>query len=177
MKKITTIVLLSILFGFLHISQSFACSCMMPGSPTKMMKESSIVMKAQVTDISQYWIKQGFWNNNEIQLNIYGYWKGNLDNKPLITQDSSAACGINFQKGKDYIIYADYNEASKTYSAHSCSRTTLIENAQQDIDELWDFISTSENDSAKNDKNKSYILYFLIWFFIAITLGFFIQKK
>jgi hypothetical protein len=52
MKKIASIVLFSILFGFLQISQSFACSCMAPGNPIDELNKSDLVFQATVEEIT-----------------------------------------------------------------------------------------------------------------------------
>lgn len=172
MKKIASIVLFSILFGFLQISQSFACSCMAPGNPIDELNKSDLVFQATVEEITDVDAQREFWKRNKIDFSVDGIWKGSLD-KPVYTQQSSAACGFNFQKWWKYVVYAWEDNENNSYNVNICSRTTTLENASDDISALWDFISTSENDNSQNNEDTQINLRFIIIGFILIFgLGF-----
>ena len=49
----------------------------------------------------------------------------------LRTNDSSAACGITFEKDKSYLVYATQGEHG--FEAHSCGRTREMSAASEDL--------------------------------------------
>ncbi len=58
------------------------------------------------------------------------------------TADNSAACGYPFKKGESYIIYGSLQD--NIMQTGLCTRTNLLENATEDLDELdeGEYVST-----------------------------------
>lgn len=112
----------------LSLGQSYACSCIMPADPITSMEQSEAVFAGEVTQVTtgEY--------QNTITFAVSDKWKGKLgDTFTLNTGSSSAACGIDFQKDEEYIVYATDN-GEGGYSAGLCSRTKVLdENAQDDV--------------------------------------------
>ena len=50
-------------------------------------------------------------------------------------------CGIDFQNGKEYLIYAWRDSASHQLQTYACSRTALAERSEQNIEELRSLLS------------------------------------
>lgn len=60
-----------------------------------------------------------------IELEIHEVFKGPASaTVRVVTGLGQGDCGINFQRGGRYLVYADGNEES--LSAHLCSRTKLL---------------------------------------------------
>ncbi len=57
----------------------------------------------------------------------------------VLTASQSATCGYNFKVGATYLIYARDADCGSCFSTHMCTRTRLLEDAAEDLDELNDF--------------------------------------
>ena len=172
MKKIASILILSIIFGFFQVSQSFACSCMMPGNPASELEKADSVFQWTVTNIST----KRFGKQNIVEFDIAGYWKWNVSDSTVITQESSAACGYNFEEGKDYVVYSWFDSDNDEHYVNLCSRTTTLENAGDDLAELWDFTPNTQEDAIddiipeNNDKNNT--LFIILALLVVLGMVF-----
>lgn len=141
LNNVFVILLFSSLISFsLTNGIAYGCSCMQPLSPDEELPNYEAVFSGMVTQIQ---------NLSESQergpilftFDVDNVWKG--DKKETITiktAQSSASCGFNFEENQKYIVYAnqyedDYLEVSL------CSRTGLLSNAIEDIQELGDGFS------------------------------------
>lgn len=103
-----------------------ACSCRANSQPKESLQDSTKVFRGNVL-----W-KFGFLGTNWVRFQVKEFWKGNIGNQITITTSSfGTACGINFDRGKEYIVYT-YEKNSTS----SCSRTNLVDFAKDDIDYL-----------------------------------------
>jgi MYXO-CTERM domain-containing protein len=70
---------------------------------------------------------------NVVKLQLVRTWKGveNQETVEVRTNDSSAACGITFEKDKSYLVYATQGEHG--FEAHSCGRTREMSAASEDL--------------------------------------------
>lgn len=146
MKKLAGLILMSIIMWFYSVSTTFACSCMMPENPTAELEKADSVFQWTVTNISTQNPDAEFGKQNLVEFDIAGYWKWNINNSTVTTQDSSAACGYNFEEGKDYIVYSWFDSDNDQHYVNLCSRTTTLENASDDIAELWDYTPEVQDD-------------------------------
>ncbi len=68
----------------------------------------------------------------DVSIDVVGSFKG-LEGKGnqlvINTAKDSAACGVYFEIGKAYVIYAHQDEETGALGANSCSRTHVIEGA------------------------------------------------
>lgn len=128
-KTILSIAVIGV-FLSLGLGQSFACSCMMPASPIESMKQADGVFVAKVKSVDAGNMR------NTVQMDISENFKWV---KPwaikLTTGTNSAACGINFEAKKEYLVYA-HKDKDGIYSANLCSRTKELKSAQEDIEAL-----------------------------------------
>ncbi len=126
-------VLLIGLASFAQTSEARACSCMKI-SPSEALSSAYAVFTGQVTKIEPN-TATGF-GGIEITLRVKKLWKGTLDEQVEVhTAGNSAACGYGFAKGETYLVYAERDEADPM-RVSLCSRTSLVANAQEDLDFL-----------------------------------------
>jgi hypothetical protein len=95
-------------------------------------------------------------------------------NNIIWTSESSASCGVNFQKWKTYIVYA-YENGKKEIWVSLCSRTNLTENADEDLEAFKDIINKDTNTEliVPDPKQKIDILsviYTLFWVLLSVVL-------
>jgi len=120
------------LFGalFLSLGNTYACSCMMPADPLTSMENSESVFSGTVKSIS---------NNemvNSVEFEVGTIWKWIEPTRITVeTATQSAACGYNFEKGEDYLVYA-YEKNDGELGVSLCSRTALLEDALEDVKAL-----------------------------------------
>lgn len=132
MKKYAFLSILSLAFVFASAGESFACSCMAPSPDTPMKKLVADakggtdavfvgkVVKVRVSD------ENSPAATNFIKLEVLRSWKGVTGEYIEIeTPANSAMCGVGFEVGKEYIVYAGKGEA-EAFTTHLCSRTQNI---------------------------------------------------
>jgi len=176
MKKIIAIIILS----FAIISQSFACSCMMPESPTKSLEKSDIVFIWNVTSVETKEVKTDFnftTKEKTVVFNVDSVLKWEKNNNITIkTANSWAACWYGFKKDKNYIVYW-YKNDKWEYRAGLCSRTSLLVNANEDKKELksqienWKIIANNTWEEVTENNNNNNIDYTVAIIIIAVLLG------
>jgi len=95
----------------------------------------------------------------------------------VFTQDSGASCGYNFEPSQQYLIYTYEIDGEERVSL--CSRTQLLSDSQDEIEQLPDewLIIYWDNKSAERSRNyMSYLLLLLLlsfsyYAFISIRTG------
>jgi len=117
-----------------------ACSCVAPGSPIEEMRKSDAVFSGEVVDIHTP-VSSRFSSADPmfVSIEVDRVWKGDVSlHETVRTAQSSASCGFNFEEGRRYLIYA--NKIDNGISVSLCSRTTLFQNATEDLRALgaWD---------------------------------------
>ncbi|WP_078379186.1 hypothetical protein [Sutcliffiella halmapala] len=147
MKSIKVLILffLLTLFSLPFASTSFACSCLPPGSPSQELDKSDAVFTGEVTGI------KGKYNSTvEAKINVKESWKGiDATEVTVYTANDSASCGIDFEVGKEYIIYAYLEDGN--YTTYLCTRTAELSYAQEDIKELGEGSTpTKKGDTSAN---------------------------
>lgn len=116
-KHLLAFAFLFLLFG---ASKSFACSCAPPSQTTNDdFQKAAAVFTGRVLSVQR---KDNF---VMVKLAVQKYWKGKVSNEiKITTAKDSAACGFNFEVGKDYLVYATDNNGK--LSTGLCSRTASI---------------------------------------------------
>jgi hypothetical protein len=112
----------------------FACKCRPPAPPKDALAESFAVFTGKVTSVE----KAGEFQI-AVTLKVRGVWKGVKDKEvTLYTANHSAACGVEFKEGVEYLVYADQqkNGDRVALSTNSCTRTRSLDNAAEDLKEL-----------------------------------------
>lgn len=92
------------------------------------MKKSSGVFVGKVTAIETGSIRKAI--TMDVIEDINGLKVSEME---VVTGLNSAACGIDFKKGSEYLVYSHLNNMGK-HSTGLCSRTTLLDNAQKDLE-------------------------------------------
>lgn len=109
--------------------EAAACSCATPADPIQAADASNSVFVGKVVmlDSSE--------KNLIATLRVSKRWKGDLDPELTVyTALSEASCGFKFEKGKDYLVYAEKKDGLLHVS--QCSRTKLLAEAKEDLDAL-----------------------------------------
>ncbi|MGD6832528.1 hypothetical protein ACQCT5_10215 [Sutcliffiella halmapala] len=142
--KIGFLFLLISLFSLPFSSSTYACSCLPPGTPLAELEKSDAVFSGKVIEVKT--------DDSTLiaKISVKESWKG-MDSKETTvhTAIDSAGCGVNFETGKEYIVYA-YQEDGK-YTTYLCSRTAELAYAHEDLNELGEgTIPTKSGDAAAN---------------------------
>lgn len=132
MKKIiTTISALALVvssFAF-NAAPAYACSCMMPKPPQEALGESAAVFQGTVAGV-----RESEQDGYIVTFSVEGSWKGvDKASVEVSTARDSAACGIAFETGKTYLVYAHAQEDG-SLGTGLCSRTHEIVDATADED-------------------------------------------
>lgn len=124
------------------------CTCQPPESVITAVQLSNAVFTGKVTDIRPYKSKRPLPKKlkaQEIIFDVYQSWKGVEGTKTKLIRVSAAnpECDYPFEKGKEYIVYADKTAfdvfrmrfapiGEEILDATRCSRTKLLDAAQFD---------------------------------------------
>jgi hypothetical protein len=138
MKKIYFLTSFAII-SFFTISGVSACSCLPPAPPAEAMKEVDAVFIGVVSDVSSSDAL-----NVTATFTVSGSYgdKGLPNELEIVTARDSAACGINFEDNKEYLVYATID--GEEYYSNLCSRTTEISYADEDITALNSLVENEE---------------------------------
>ncbi|MCA9381129.1 hypothetical protein KC678_02600 [Candidatus Dojkabacteria bacterium] len=179
MKKIyflATFIIISII----STSTVAACSCIQPGTPIEEANKGQIIFSGTVESITEV-------DDLNLQVTVKPImsWTSDLLSMttPVSTANNSAACGYNFEEGKDYLIYAYEHEGN--LSTNLCTRTQLLDKAAMDIPELdqlsykkFDYtVHNNDNAEQTTDSNSNALLIVLIALFSLGLLSYIFIKK
>ena len=117
-----------------------ACSCAPPGPPLEELARSTAVFTGKVVGLAKPLGGFGPISSADpikVTFQVYTVWKGSVSQTTTITTSrSGASCGYTFEKGSEYIVYADGLNDSLTVSL--CSRTQPLPAAEDDLAALGD---------------------------------------
>ena len=134
--------LIGVLWFLGSAEQVYACSCAQPGPPSEELEESSAVFAGTVVSIQHSYDPDGRSvsrdDRSTIGFEVSSVWKGTVyENMLITTSPTGGSCGFSFVEGQEYIVYAyDSPYVDGGYTTGICTRTALLEHAQEDIDEL-----------------------------------------
>ncbi len=104
---------------------------MAPPAPKIALGQSAAVFVGRVTSVEKGDA------GNKYNFAISKQWKGtNGKTASIVTATNSAACGINFDEDRDYLIYAFVTEGDPQLRTNLCTRTTRAADAAADLAEL-----------------------------------------
>jgi hypothetical protein len=106
-----------------------ACTCRPPGSPREERDLAAAVFSGRVVHVVEvdYMYR--------VLLEVDRTWKGIDGNTVVVyTALNSAACGVSFERGQAYLVYALFND--DILHTHLCTRTARLEDADEDLDAL-----------------------------------------
>jgi hypothetical protein len=152
MKKAFAIVSVMIfaLAGFFFVpSVTLACSCL-GGDALERMERSAVVFQGEVIDDG------GKKTHRELRpytFKVEKVWKGDPESRLVIHayNGSSASCGIQFERGEHYLIFA--YEDGTTLQTNLCSGNVKLSEAAEDLQLLGPGIEVAdESDNGGNGK-------------------------
>ena len=133
--RVALIVPLISLSILLHPEQSYACSCVTPGSPSEEMATSAAVFMGRVVTVREFERDDGLISSTDpttIEFAVSTVWKGpSYETMFLTTARWDGSCGFTFVESENYVVYS---RNGSTVSL--CSRTRSLSEAQHDLAEL-----------------------------------------
>ncbi|MDQ6421614.1 hypothetical protein RB620_19490 [Paenibacillus sp. LHD-117] len=138
---ITAVLAFAMLAASFAISpkSAFACSCAMPASVAEELGRSDAVFDGTVIagHKPRKWFTESSADPVTWTFEAHEIWKGKVAPTVTVTSaQSGASCGVEFQEGKRYIVYARGTGDSLDVSL--CSRTALQSAASSDLADLGD---------------------------------------
>jgi len=131
--------LVSVIFVSSNNHTAYACSCMQPLSPDEELPNYDAVFSGKVTDIVEKDPNDQVFSSIDpvfVTFDVNTVWKGDKkDTITIKTAQSSASCGFYFEENQEYIVYASQYD-SKYLEVSLCSRTGLLSDAIEDLQEL-----------------------------------------
>lgn len=139
MKNKLTILPILLIATFFSFSLASACSCIYLENTEQKLENAQYVFSGEVVNI-----KVSGQEYNEIQdvtIKTIQYWKPfsfteSVNLNLYATKDSGANCGYNFEKGKNYLIYAYLDIETGKLSTNSCMGSSAINEEVAEINEL-----------------------------------------
>jgi len=117
-------------------SSALACSCIgRPGTVTEEYGWADTVFLGSVRTV----VQPTGWNHLLVEIEVESIWKGDPGALVLvITELSSAACGVEFQAGDNWVVFGTdtVREGVTGFYTHLCTLTTPEEYAEDIIWEL-----------------------------------------
>ena len=145
MNNIFKLALASALCVFPSIAH--ACSCTVPPAPKIALQNSAAVFVGRVTSVEKSDL------TNKYQFFVSKQWKGIKGNTAsVVTANNSAACGINFDENRDYLVYA-YKNDDDQLRTNLCSRTKRAEGADAELAELGAPVKNTDVAAYPTDDN------------------------
>lgn len=156
----------------------FACSCV-GIEPTEAFEKSEAVFLGRVLNTKQEQVYQGFTFSYRVAnlFEVTQIWKGSPQSQMLIFDNGNTeSCGIGFEEGKNYLVYASKNENGE-FRTGLCSRTKEASKAWEDLKFLGQG-KEMNHASEVNKTLKKYDIEFSIGGIIAVFMfTLFIFKK
>ena len=122
--------------------QAHACKCAQPGTPSEELEESSAVFAGRVASVRHSFDPDAASVSRDdrttVGFEVSAVWKGTVyEDMYITTPPTGGSCGFTFVEGEEYIVYAhDSAYGDDSYTVGICTRTALLEQAQEDIDAL-----------------------------------------
>ncbi len=102
-----------------------ACSCLPPPPPAQALDESDAVFDGTVARIETVDPTDHF-SGLRIHFVVHTQWKGVTEGRVhVLTAGDSAMCGVFFELGRRYIVYASDQDEDGLLETHLCTRTRL----------------------------------------------------
>ena len=136
MRKITLIIAAVSLLGLSQAGDAQACTCRPSPPPTTALGESDAVFAGRVVEVSRGEDPMAALTAPMAALTakfaVSTVWKGEVgETVEVRTPLNSAACGVGFEAGEEWLVYA--NEQEGVLNATLCSRTSPLRAATEDL--------------------------------------------
>ena len=114
----------------------FACTCLPSENATKELEQSTAVFCGRVLEVRRNQQETGLFTRVEAVFEVERIWKG-VEKRTInvFTSSQSSACGYEFKKGKEYLVYASRDAEGRLITS-ICSRTRRMKEAGDDLKEL-----------------------------------------
>ncbi len=121
-----------IAFSLPRLAWSDGCSCLKKAELEDAYKQSSAVFVGRVEVQEDSVLRPDYTQLRMVVLRKFKWLEEFASNQSVLvyTPKLEAKCGIKFQNGFDYLVFATGNPAF--LRADSCTRTQVLENAQMD---------------------------------------------
>jgi hypothetical protein len=114
--------------------RSLACKCAPPPPVPEALQQASAVFEGIVAQLAPAD------EELEVTLRVTQAWKGvSTESVRVRTRKDTAACGVAFEAGRSYLVYANQSAAADTaipLEVLRCGRTQLAEEANEDFTQL-----------------------------------------
>jgi hypothetical protein len=118
----------------------FACSCIAPPPPTEAAADAVAVFQGEVIRVEQVRGATGA-EHRRVTLRVSKVWKGTITAETIVyTGSGDANCGIAFQQGTEYVIYANASNGTDFWGTPAnslvtglCDRTRPVAEAADDL--------------------------------------------
>lgn len=128
-----------------------ACKCMQL-TPAEAAEQATAVFEGRVVEVSDTGTPQA--PQRSVKLRVVRAWKGMQTEEAVVTTASdSAACGIQFARDQNYVVYASAQDGA--LHATSCSRTRLLADADEDVKALgmgWTPVDPNKDQAQPEEK-------------------------
>ena len=129
-----------------------ACSCAPPPAPKVALEQAAAVFVGRVKSVERLGSPEEFNSSNTFQFAVSKKWKGVAgDSVSVESNGNSAACGINFDSDRDYLIYAFKTDGSDQLRTNLCTRTKRAADAAADFAELGEPIIEAAPDATTDE--------------------------
>ena len=117
----TILLILCASLATISTGAAWACRCIAPPPPPlDALAEADHVFHGTVVAIAVE--DEGF--EHFVEFEVHEVWKGSARPGLIVrTASSSAACGVNFVVGEDYVVYAFDSKQGNDLNTNSCTRT------------------------------------------------------
>lgn len=147
------LILIFIAPTFFIPNPTYACSCVMPGTPQEEFAAVPVIFEGTAINSAGSVPPHFAWRwrlyrllsylpigrtvepymSNSIRFEVKRAWKGvAYDEVAVQTGFGGGDCGYGFAAGRDYLVYASSADGNNLYT-HICSRTTEISRAADDL--------------------------------------------
>lgn len=136
MKIVRTLLLVAVVassFVVMAATQAFACSCVPPRPDDKAVKDAEAVFTGTMVDSK---VKELGFSRAEWTFAVDTVYKGDVSARQVVhSHTQSSACGLVFDKGKRYAVFAYEGDpsmaASAELSTNSCMNTRPLDESKE----------------------------------------------
>lgn len=170
MKNKLIISLLLIIGTLFSLGFTSACSCIYLENTEQKLENAEYVFSGQVVDIK--FSGQEYDELQDVSIKTIQYWKPSqfpesVNLNLYAIKDSGANCGYNFEKGKNYLIYAYLDIETGKLTTNSCMGNSIISEETQEIKELNNLTNSTPTDydykPVIEEKGENIVLKFFNW--------------
>ena len=135
-------IVLGVIWLLGNTEEAYACKCVVPGSPSEELEKFDVVFAGRVLSVRHSFdpnaLSYSPGDITTVGFSVSTVWKGTVEeNVTLTTPPTGGSCGFAFAEGEEYVVYAYKTaEDAPALSVSICSRTALLQEAQDDIDAL-----------------------------------------